>query len=144
MKRPLVLVASTVRALGLEAQPELAAYRDFLSLLGEGPYAAVDPRGYPDDSALWVAPGSLLGRLQFLQWAAFRASAAGRDFGVTGAEPSAELVARLAEQLGLRALSDAEAAPVVAYVERLLAFPAETRRVEAAGLVLSSSRFLTH
>jgi len=144
MKRPFVLVASTARALGVDASAEIGRMRDTLALLGEYPYAANDPRGYPEDSQRWVAPGSLLGRLQFVQTAANRAAAAGVDLGVTGTEASNELVRRLAERLGLRHLPAAEAAPIEAYAERLLGFPPETRRSETVGLVLSSSRFLTH
>jgi uncharacterized protein (DUF1800 family) len=144
VKRPLVLVASTARALGIDASAEIGRMRDTLALLGEYPYAANDPRGYPEDSQRWVAPGSLLGRLQFVQTAANRAAAAGVDLGVTGTEPSSELVRRLGERLGLRTLPVAEAAPIEAYAERLFGFPPETRRLEALGLVLSSSRFLTH
>jgi hypothetical protein len=144
VKRPLVLVASTVRALGLEVQPDLGRYRDFLGLLGEYPYAATDPRGYPEDSDHWMAPGSMLGRLQFVQTTVLRAADAGVDFGVTGSEPSPELVQRMAQQFGIRGLSPAAAAPIEAYADRLLTQTPATRKSEVAGLLLSSTRFLTH
>jgi hypothetical protein len=144
VKRPLVLVASTVRALGLDVQGDLGRYRDFLGLLGEYPYAAADPRGYPEDSDHWLAPGAMLARLQLVQSAVDRATAAGLDLGATGTEPSSELVRALAAHLGVRGLSPAAARPIEAYADRLLGSPPETRLIEVAGLVLSSTRFLTH
>jgi uncharacterized protein (DUF1800 family) len=145
VKRPLVLVASTVRALGLEVQGDLPRYRDFLGLLGEFPYAAPDPRGYPEDSDHWTAPGAMLARLQFVQTTVSRATSAGRDFGATGAEPSSELVRRVANRLGLRGLSAASSRPIEDYADRIAAGSSPSlRRAEVAGLVLSSTRFLTH
>ena len=144
VKRPLVLVASTVRALDLEVQADLGRYRDFLALLGEYPYAASDPRGYPEDSKLWLAPGSLLGRLQFVQLAIYQAQAQGRGFGVSGTEPSSELVRRLVAHFGMRALPASASAPIETYAEQLFGQPPATRIVETAGLVLSTTRFLTH
>lgn len=144
VKRPLVLVASTVRALGLEVQADLGRYRDFLGLLGEYPYAASDPRGYPEQSDHWIAPGSMLGRLQFVESTVFHAGAAGLDFGVTGAEPSGELVRALARSFRLRGMSAAALQSVEAYADHLATQPPGNRKAEVAGLLLSSTRFLTH
>lgn len=142
VKRPLVLVASTIRVIGLEVQDDLARYRDFLGLMGEFPYAATDPRGYPEDSEHWIAPGSLFARFQFVQSTILRAQERGVDLGVTGDESAAVLVARLAHRLGLPALSSAELAPIEGYAA--LPFPRAARVSETAGALLFTPRFLKH
>lgn len=139
VKRPLVLVASAIRALGLEVQDELDRYRDFLLILGEYPYAATDPRGYPEDGAHWVAPGSLLARLQFLHQLA---QSDGIDLGATGGESPAALVDLVAQRLGLRALTAAERAPIETYAA--LPFSPAARVGETAAMLLSTTRFQKH
>lgn len=144
VKRPLVLVASTLRALRMDIQGDIPRYRDHLALLGESPYAATDPRGYSEDSAHWLAPGALLNRLQFLQATAQRAQDGGVDFEVTGFETSPELVTKLAARFAVRGLSRGSAGPIEHYGDQLVAFSGSRRSVEVAGLVLSSPEFLFH
>ncbi len=144
IKRPLVLVASTIRALGLDVQDDVARYRDFLLLLGEYPYMATDPRGYPEDSAHWMAPDTLLLRLEFVRSTVLRAQSAGIGFGADGSETSEELVTRLSQRLGLRALSEAERAPIETFAEFALPASHAVRVGEVASLLLSTTRFLKH
>ena len=144
VKRPLVLVASTIRALGLDVQDDLARYRDFLLMLGEYPYAATDPRGYPENSAHWVAPDTLLVRLEFIRSTILRAQSAGIGFDADGSETSAELVTRLSQRLGLRALSKAERAPIETFAESMLPASHAVRVGEVASVLLSTTRFLKH
>jgi uncharacterized protein (DUF1800 family) len=144
LKRPLVLIASTIRALRLEIQDDVEFYRSYLWLLGELPYWAGDPRGYSENSAQWLAPGALLNRLEFVRLAAERAQAAGLDLGVSGSESSFELIGRIKNRLALSSLSSGTLQPIVEYAEWLGLFPPATRAVETAGLVLSSPEFQYH
>ena len=144
LKRPLVLIASTIRALRLEIRDDVEFYRSYLWLLGELPYYAGDPRGYSENSAQWLAPGALLSRLEFVRVAAERATAAGLDLGASGSEASSELVGRIKTQLALSNLSSGTLQPILEYAEWLGLFPPDTRALETAGLMLSSPEFQYH
>jgi len=144
LKRPLVLIASTIRALRLEIQDDVGFYRSYLWLLGELPYNAGDPRGYSENSAQWLASGALLSRLEFVWLAAGRARAAGLDLDVSGSEPSFELIGRIKVRLALSRLSSGTLQPIVDYAEWLAVLPPDIRAVETAGLVLSSPEFQYH
>jgi uncharacterized protein (DUF1800 family) len=144
VKRPLVLVASALRALRMEIQGDVARYHEQLALLGEAPYAAIDPRGYADDSGHWLAPGTLLNRLQFMQVTAQRAQDDGVDFEVTGSEASPDLVAKLAARLVVRGFSRGSAGPIERFADMLLPSSPALRTLEVVGLVLSSPEFQFH
>lgn len=68
IKKPLELVASSLRALGAEIrQPDLALgeLNDVMEALGEVIYGKEAPDGYPDYGAAWLNTNSLLQRLGF-------------------------------------------------------------------------------
>jgi uncharacterized protein (DUF1800 family) len=144
LKRPMVLIASTIRALRLEIQDDVEFHRSYLWLLGELPYYAGDPRGYSENSSQWLAPGALLSRLEFVRLAAERAKTAGLDLGGSGSEPSLDLINGIKRRLSLALSSSGTLQPIVDYAEWLGVFPAETRAVETAGLLLSSPEFQYH
>ncbi|MEN0067320.1 MAG: DUF1800 domain-containing protein [Myxococcota bacterium] len=65
VKTPRELVVSTARALSYETQgsPMLAACR----FLGQLPYEAPSPQGWPDRAEDWLAPEALLTRLDWIE-----------------------------------------------------------------------------
>src|SRR5439155_5943489 len=109
VKKPLEFVASAVRALGGTADArggfELARAS---GEIGETPYGAEPPTGWPDRADAWVSAGTLLARMNFAV-----ALAEGRVPGVRAdlptaddAEPRAALDALLARLLGGRVSDD--------------------------------------
>jgi uncharacterized protein (DUF1800 family) len=64
VKSPWDLVMSTSRLLGiLDGQLLLASLKE----LGQVPYSAPSPQGWPDRAEAWLSPGSLLDRLEWAQ-----------------------------------------------------------------------------
>jgi len=96
VKSPFELVVSAFRATGVRPQRPRAALLPLLKL-GEVPYLAPTPAGYPDTAERWIDPGSVLERGRFLF-----ALASGRAPGLSApsdaalAEPEA-LLATLGE-----------------------------------------------
>jgi uncharacterized protein (DUF1800 family) len=118
LKTPYEFVASSWRAVG--AQPEaLVQVGPVLNGLGQRPFGAPSPKGWPDEAAPWAASDALIKRMQFAQ--AFAAAA-----GPRADDPKA-----LAEQaLGAR-LTPA-AATAIARAES---------RAEAVALLLMTPEF---
>ena len=75
IKSPNDLVISTFRLLGSEALPENATARS-LELLGQVPFRAPSPAGWPDVADDWIGPEPLMLRLE---WAHFIAEHARAD-----------------------------------------------------------------
>ena len=63
-KKPLELIASSVRAVGAEFSPSPALLRT-MQLMGEPLYYCGPPTGYPDVGAAWINSGTLLYRWNF-------------------------------------------------------------------------------
>jgi uncharacterized protein (DUF1800 family) len=116
-KTPYEFVISSFRAAG--AQPQgFAQIGPILSSLGQAPFAAGSPKGWPEEAAAWAAPDGIVKRMQFAQ-----------DFAaltVQGRDPKA----LAAEALGAR-LTPTTAAAVTR---------AETR-AEGFALLLMSPEF---
>jgi uncharacterized protein (DUF1800 family) len=144
VKRPTVLIASTIRALRLEIGNDVEFYRDSVALLGELPYYAGDPRGYSEDSAQWLTPGSLLSRLEFVRVAAQRAQDAGIDLGVTGSEPPSELLDHARRRLSLPLFSAGSLQAISDYIASIEFYDPALRAVETAAIELSSPEFQYH
>jgi uncharacterized protein (DUF1800 family) len=71
-KTPYEFIVSSYRAAG--GQP--AAFQQFgpiLTALGQKPYSAPSPKGWPEDAQSWAAPDAIVKRMQFAQ--AFSAAA---------------------------------------------------------------------
>jgi uncharacterized protein (DUF1800 family) len=64
IKKPLELVASSLRASGAEIKPAPHLMR-MLAEMGEALYLCQEPTGYPDVASAWINTNSLLKRLNF-------------------------------------------------------------------------------
>ena len=116
-KTPYEFVVSSYRAAGVQPQA-VEKVLPVLTALGQKPFSAPSPKGWPDDAPSWAAPDAIVKRMQFAQ--GFAALAIGdRD-------PS--LLAR--EALGVRL--SAETAQAVARAES---------RPEGLALLLMSPEF---
>ncbi|MDB5425205.1 MAG: hypothetical protein JWQ29_2621 [Phenylobacterium sp.] len=71
-KTPYEFIVSSYRAAG--AQPEsVAKIAPILTALGQKPFSAPSPKGWPEDAQSWAAPDAIVKRMQFAQ--AFSAAA---------------------------------------------------------------------
>ena len=113
-KTPYEFTISTWRLIGAEPSA-IERLAPILTGLGQKPFSAPSPKGWPEDAQTWAAPDALIKRMQWAQ--GFAAAAADR------ADPNALAVSALGERL----------TPAVAKaVSR-----AETRREAFALLVMS-------
>ena len=64
LKSPQDLVISTLRATGFEGETEKLVIA--LRLLGQAPWAAPSPAGWPDRAEDWASPDALLKRIEFV------------------------------------------------------------------------------
>lgn len=116
VKTPYELVISTLRALGADdAAPR--TLRASLEVMGQEPFSAPSPQGWPDEAAHWIAPASLLGRIEWLRAVAAKAPSSEtpdmlleRLIGPVAADGTRRSVARAPS-------GDAAAALVLASVE---------------------------
>jgi uncharacterized protein (DUF1800 family) len=146
-KTPLELAASSVRALGGEASPDVALARQ-VARLGEPLYRAEPPTGYPEIGTPWINAGALVGRINF----GF-ALAAGRIAGtrvqlpeVTAGDPR-----QAVQELALSLLHTPLSQRTLKTVTAALAGPPDTApadgerppldRARAVGLLLGSPEF---
>lgn len=74
LKTPYEFVVSSYRALG--RAPADVRQTAVLNTLGQRPFGAPSPEGWPDDAAAWAASDAMVKRMQFAQ--GFAAAAAGR------------------------------------------------------------------
>ena len=106
-KTPYEFVVSSYRAAGAEPR-DIGRLAPVLTGLGQKPFAAPSPKGWPEEAEAWAAPDAIVKRMQFAQ--GFAAAAAGdRDPKALAAEA---LGARLSPATALavaRAESRAEA-----------------------------------
>lgn len=116
-KTPYEFAVSTWRSVGGQPQA-IGKLAPVLTGLGQKPFSAPSPKGWPEEAQVWCAPDALIKRLRFSE--AFAAQAADR------LDPS---------QLAQSALGDRLTPPVAKAVAR-----AETRR-EAMALLLMSPEF---
>lgn len=104
IKTPYEFVVSTHRALGTRPQ-RIQPLRQALLDMGQPPFAAPSPEGWPDAAADWAGPDALVKRLNWSRTAADAAQAA---------DPSALAVAALGARLSERtrlAVARAESRP---------------------------------
>ncbi len=66
VKTPEELVVSTLRALDFARMPA-RAMRGALKTMGQDPFNAPSPQGWADDAAHWVAPESLMRRIEWVR-----------------------------------------------------------------------------
>jgi uncharacterized protein (DUF1800 family) len=83
-KTPYEFVVSAYRAAGAEPQ-EIGRLAPVLTGLGQKPFSAPSPKGWPEDAEAWAAPDAIVKRMQYAQ--AFAAVATGdRDPRTLAAE----------------------------------------------------------
>lgn len=70
VRTPDDLLVSTLRAFGGATETEDRALVGSLSVMGQAPWAAPSPTGWPDDGQWWAAPEALMARLQWARKAA--------------------------------------------------------------------------
>lgn len=144
VKRPVVLVASLMRAVGADLHPASTDYRDLrlmLTDLGERIRNAEPPTGYPDESIAWASPGAMVQRFNLVEPLA-QAYAGG--WGISGAQPSAAVVDAVAGVLfPLDGISAATRTAAIAYLDAI-SVTAPQKVEQAATFLLSSREFLTH
>jgi uncharacterized protein (DUF1800 family) len=144
VKRPVVLMPSTLRAIGANLAPGPTNYhslRQTLAALGERIRNADPPTGYPDVSVNWASPGGLVQRFNILDGTAETYAA---SWGVSGAQPNADVVDDVvAVLLPVGGVSPETRSAAIAFLNSIAATNAQ--KVEQAGTFLLSSReFLTH
>jgi uncharacterized protein (DUF1800 family) len=144
VKRPVVLLPSLLRAIGVNPSPAVTDYKDLrmtLAELGERIRNASPPTGYPDRSTAWASPGATV---QYFNLIESTSSSAAASWGVSGAQPNADIVDDVGAVLfPLGGVSAATRSAAIGYVGSISATAAQ--KVEQAGAFLLSSRdFLTH
>ncbi len=71
VKTPYELVISTLRSLDID-DPTPRMLRVPLETMGQQPFHAPSPQGWPDDADYWMAPEALLRRIEWLRAIAVR------------------------------------------------------------------------
>lgn len=144
VKRPVVLLPSMLRAIGVNPSPAVTDYRDLrltLAELGERIRNASPPTGYPDRSIAWASPGAMV---QYFNLIEATVSTAAAGWGVSGAQPDADIVDDVGAVLfPLGGVSPETRTAAIGYLGSISA--TGPQKVEQAGAFLLSSReFLTH
>jgi uncharacterized protein (DUF1800 family) len=65
-KTPYDFIVSRFRAAG-GAPQAFQQFGPILTALGQKPYSAPSPKGWPEDAASWAAPDGIIKRMQFAQ-----------------------------------------------------------------------------
>ena len=116
IKTPNDLVISAFRLVGLPKSSRRIVGP--LRLLGQMPFAAPSPAGWPDTADAWISPESLMRRIELMEL----------------------LAKRVANRLDARALADIAFAPIASQ-KTISAISRAESRGEALSLVLTSSEF---
>lgn len=110
-KTPYEFVVSSYRALGM--QPRGLGQLAVLTTLGQRPFAAPSPKGWPDEAGPWIGSDALVKRMQFAQAMAVAAGPNVQDPNVLARETlGAHLSTRSATAIS-RAESRAEAVAIL-------------------------------
>ncbi len=148
VKSPFLLIASAVRATETEVV-NVRALGEVLTSLGERPYLAEAPTGYPETSSGWVSGGAMINRMDFAE-----SFAAGEIRGLRfevgsgllrGVDPAKDGVELLADRLlpGEGTQMVAGAVRDVIEGEGSLASPRD-QVTRALGLLIGSPAFQRH
>ena len=143
VKSPFLLVASALRVTGAGVT-DTRNLLERLRLLGEAPYHAEPPTGFPEESVGWAASGAMLERWRFALELTAGAVPGVETPGSVLANPSDADQARdmVSSLLGGHAPE-----PLVLEVQAMLDAPEGTRAdrwARALGLVLGSPDFQRH
>jgi uncharacterized protein (DUF1800 family) len=141
VKRPLQHLASVARVVGVA--DEVAFVESAIPQLrnmGEDPYGAPSPAGWPDSSLAWVGEGTLLRRFELAARAAD--GKVGFALPAASATPSTEqLLTETTARYLPGGLSSTTRQALLTYLEGV---PAAARAQQAAAAVLASPEFLQH
>ncbi len=144
VKRPLVLIASLVRAARVEVRVGSPLARDLarqLEALGEPLHRAAPPTGFPDASEAWASPGALIQRFRLIQRYIADGKLGARFVLKAGTSPW--IVDSLIGRLVPGRLSRWSRRAVLDFLEQ--SDPDDPRRIPtAASLVLCSPEFMRH
>jgi uncharacterized protein (DUF1800 family) len=142
VKRPFVYAASLARAVGVADDATFAATLggSTIQILGETPYRAGPPTGYPDVSGAWTGEGTVIARINLAWRAAHGEAGFGPIFQVTGTTP-AEIVDQLQKQFLRNGIEPSTRAALESLVAGL---PPAARVQQAAATLLASPDFLMH
>jgi uncharacterized protein (DUF1800 family) len=139
VKRPFAFVTSLARAVGVADEIEYTAQaRLEVELMGEPPYEAAPPIGYPEASIAWVGEGSFLRQVNFAYRAAFGTRGFAPQPPTTG--NSQEVVDQLAERLIRGGISASTRAAAMTVFE---GHGSSSRVQHAAAALLASPEFLS-
>ncbi len=145
VKRPVVFVASFLRAVGANPNPGVTNYqsmRQTLAGLGERIRNADPPTGYPDQSIFWASPGGIVQRFNLVESMAQTYAA---SWGVSGAAPNTDIVDDVAAVLfPLDGISATARGAAIAYLNAIPAATAAQKVEQAAAFLLSTPEFLTY
>lgn len=145
VKRPVVFLASLLRTLGVNPDPAVTDYQDMrqtLGDLGERIRNADPPTGYPDRSIFWASPGGMVQRFNLAESLAESAAA---GWGVSGAQPHADIVDDVVAVLfPVAGVSTQTRTAAIGYLNLIPAAGAAEKVEQAAAFLLSSPEFLTH
>jgi len=142
-KRPLVTMTSAARALAADpASVNLNELRNNLTNMGEALFSAGPPTGYPDVSAFWTSPGTLVTRFNELEQRARGLDGFTFTYPVSGGS-SSQIIDALAASLFTGGIGNDTRDTAVAFLDSLAV--ADQQRVQqGAAFLLSSPEFLLH
>jgi hypothetical protein len=142
-KRPLHTMTSLARALGADpAAINTNEVRNNTAAMGESLFSAGPPTGYPDVSAFWTSPGTLVTRFNEIEQRARGLDGYHFTYPVAGGSSTA-IVDALAASLFTGGIGNDTHDTAVAFLDTLAV--ADQQRVQqAAAFLLSSPEFLLH
>jgi uncharacterized protein (DUF1800 family) len=142
-KRPLVTMTSAARALAADpASVNLNELRNNLTNMGEALFSAGPPTGYPDVSAFWTSPGTLVTRFNELEQRARGLDGFTFTYPVSGGT-SSQIIDALAASLFTGGIGNDTRDTAVAFLDSL-AVTDQQRVQQGAAFLLSSPEFLLH
>ena len=154
VKRPFVLVASALRALGADLSErsfdELYGIVRDIEAMGEPLYQFEDPTGMPETSEFFAGSSAMLDRFNFLRSLAYDASEMGVHFDELDELPPQlwpdQLVTALGERFVPAGLSENTQAWLTQFSNELYFdnLSNEDRIAEVAGAMMASREFLYH
>ncbi|MEM7411842.1 MAG: DUF1800 domain-containing protein [Myxococcota bacterium] len=144
VKRPAVLVASLARRLDAPVDAIADTVEDQIAELGESPFRARPPTGYPDTSGAWASPGGLVTTLNQIERAARGRDGYAPAFGIDDGANGFEIVDALIARWFPEGVSAATRSGAIGVTHALRTRPVDQRVEQAAAFLLSSPEFLLH
>lgn len=143
-KRPAVLIASLARALAANPLDVASTVLSRMRVLGEEPYLARPPTGYPDSSEFWASPGALVTALNAIDRAARSLDGYDVEYDIAEGATAFRIVDELNAQLFPARVSAATRNAALLLAHDLRRRPHDRRVEQVAAFLLSSPEFLLH